>query len=144
MASTEAGAPPLHQKLVLEAGYTDTVKTLVFTGRPMRVKMNDYIKDWHDNRSEELKQLLKQGKLPYTVDVEKVTDPTPEDLKRMQEGRPWLMGSVGTFLEYVFITDRQLAGAIHEIKPAADIMNEMTRDAVKILKNNVLLIKSRL
>ena len=118
VAAKEAGAPPIHQKAVLECGFTDTTKTLVFTGRPLRIKKNSYVLDWEENRLQELKDALKRGTVPYTIDVDKVTDPTPEDMKRMMESRPWLMG--------------QVAGAIHNIKPAADIMKEMTIQAVEV------------
>ena len=38
LCASEAGAPPRHQQAVIEAGYDDTVRTLIFTGRPLRVK----------------------------------------------------------------------------------------------------------
>lgn len=46
VASTEAGAPKLHKDLVLSAGYDDTVRTLIYSGRPMSVRKTDYVKDW--------------------------------------------------------------------------------------------------
>ena len=45
VASAEAGAPPRHQREVLSADYHDTVRTIIFTGRPMRVKKNDFISE---------------------------------------------------------------------------------------------------
>ena len=38
VVSKEAGAPPAHQKAVMECGYDDTIRTVIFTGRPMRVR----------------------------------------------------------------------------------------------------------
>lgn len=109
---------PIHQKALLECGFIDTIKTLVFTGRPLRIKKNSHVLDWEENRLQELNDALKRGTVPYTIDVDKVTEPTPEDMKRMMESRPWLMG--------------QVAGAIHDVKPAADIMKEMTIQAVEV------------
>jgi hypothetical protein len=34
----------------------------------------------------------------------------------------------------------QVAGAVHEIKPAAEIVNEMVRDAVAIVRGNAGLV----
>lgn len=46
VASVESGAPPLHKDLVLSAGYDDTVRTLVYTGRPLSVRKTPYVMRW--------------------------------------------------------------------------------------------------
>mmetsp|Transcript_1544 Transcript_1544/g.2353 ORF Transcript_1544/g.2353 Transcript_1544/m.2353 type:complete len:276 (-) Transcript_1544:493-1320(-) len=46
ICAEEAGAPPRHQKAVLDASYSDTIRTIIYTGRPMRVLNTDYINDW--------------------------------------------------------------------------------------------------
>lgn len=46
VASTEAGAPKIHKDLVVSAGYEDAVTTLIFTGRPLRVRKTPYVADW--------------------------------------------------------------------------------------------------
>ncbi|KAH9044423.1 2-nitropropane dioxygenase, partial [Lactarius pseudohatsudake] len=38
MASIESRVPPLHKQLVVLSGYDDTVKTLVYSGRPMHIR----------------------------------------------------------------------------------------------------------
>jgi NAD(P)H-dependent flavin oxidoreductase YrpB (nitropropane dioxygenase family) len=81
VACEEANAPPAHQKAVLRCGLTDTIRTTIFTGRPLRVIKNDYILEWEEGRRDELAKLLKSGKIPYTVDVEAVSDPSPQVLK---------------------------------------------------------------
>lgn len=43
VAASEAGAPKGHQDAVVTADYTDTLRTIIFTGRPLRVRKNDYI-----------------------------------------------------------------------------------------------------
>ncbi|KAJ3212031.1 hypothetical protein HK099_007816 [Clydaea vesicula] len=126
VCAKEAGAPPAHQAAVMRCGYDDTIRTIIFTGRPMRVIKNEYIMDWETNRRDEIQQLTQKGVIPYTVDQEKVTDPTPEDMKKLMNARPWLMG--------------QVAGSIHDIKPAKEIMDEMTQGAIKILRENSLAI----
>jgi len=130
VCAKEAGAPPRHQQAIINAGFHDTIRTLVFTGRPMRVIKNDYIMQWENDRIGEMKELLGQGVLPYTKDVEERTkqggEITPEDMKRMTESRPLLMG--------------QCAAAVKEIKPALVIVNEMIRDAVVALRTGTALI----
>jgi NAD(P)H-dependent flavin oxidoreductase YrpB (nitropropane dioxygenase family) len=69
VACKEAGAPPAHQQAVIRCGLSDTIRTTIFTGRPMRVIKNEYIMEWETNRADEIKKLLKEGKIPYTVDV---------------------------------------------------------------------------
>lgn len=47
VASEEADAPPKHKELVLTAGYDDTARTLLYSGRPMRVRRTLYVADWY-------------------------------------------------------------------------------------------------
>ena len=119
VCATEAGAPPRHQQAVVSAGYDSTVRTLIYTGRPMRVLKNEYIAEWHDQRGAEMRELLDKGVLPYKADVNKYKDPKPEDLKKMMTYMPLLMGSA--------------AGAIKDVKPAKEIIDEMVAGAVKQL-----------
>merc|ERR1712083_1138246 len=54
IASDEAGAGPYHKKSVVNAGFTDTIRTTIYTGRPMRVFKTPYVMDWEDNRKKEM------------------------------------------------------------------------------------------
>eukprot|EP00966_Prymnesium_polylepis_P091070 2108246-Prymnesium_polylepis.1 len=85
----QGDAPQPHKESVLGAGYHDTVRTLVFTGRPCRIRKNPYVMDWEENRAEEMKATLVAGKLPYTVDEGKGW--TADERKA---ATPWLMGQV--------------------------------------------------
>ena len=46
---------------VVETGSDDTVRTTIFSGRPMRVMKNDYIMEWETERQNERDELLDQG-----------------------------------------------------------------------------------
>jgi NAD(P)H-dependent flavin oxidoreductase YrpB (nitropropane dioxygenase family) len=46
VAATEASAPKAHKDALLSASYEDAVTTLIYTGRPLRVRRSDYIDDW--------------------------------------------------------------------------------------------------
>jgi len=137
VCATEAGAPPRHQQAIIGAGFHDTIRTTIFTGRPMRVIKNEYIMLWENSRQQEMKELQSQGVIPYTKDVDERTkqggEITADDVKIMTQARPLLMG--------------QCAGAVKDIKPAAQIIAEMMRDAIAQIRATVTIvtpIKSKL
>jgi NAD(P)H-dependent flavin oxidoreductase YrpB (nitropropane dioxygenase family) len=109
VASTEAGCSKLHKEAVVDASFSDTLRTLVVSGRPLRVRMNEYIKGWED-RPEEVKKLTEAGVVPMMKDLD---DGKDIDM-------PFLMG--------------QVAGVIGEIKPAGEIVRDMVREAVAQLR----------
>ncbi|KAF7430992.1 hypothetical protein PC9H_006707 [Pleurotus ostreatus] len=115
VASTEAGAPKIHKDLVVSAGYEDAVTTLIFTGRPLRVRKTPYVADWNENRAQEIKELTSNGIIPHEHELQK----HPE---KSVEGRSWLMGRV--------------AAMIHEVLPAKQIVDSMVNDAAQILQAN--------
>jgi hypothetical protein len=89
VASKEAGAPKRHKELVISAGIDDLIRTIIFTGRPLRVRNSPYIQDWEENRQSEIKELTGKGIIP--VDWEAEQHP---DVLRNPDNRPWLMGRV--------------------------------------------------
>jgi NAD(P)H-dependent flavin oxidoreductase YrpB (nitropropane dioxygenase family) len=99
----------MHKEAVVSAGFEDTGRTLVVSGRPLRVKYNDYIKEWHA-REDEIKRLTEQGVVPLAQDMDEGKD---VDI-------PFLMG--------------QVAGVIGEVKPAKAIVDEMVGEAVDMLR----------
>lgn len=46
VACEEAGAPPMHKKAIVNAGHEDFARTLIYTGRPLRVIKSPYVDDW--------------------------------------------------------------------------------------------------
>ena len=54
--------------------------------------------------------------------MESITDPTPEQLNKLSAMRPLLMG--------------QVAANIKDVLPAKQIVEDMTRDAIRILREN--------
>jgi len=126
VASDEAGAPPRHKKDVVECGYHDTIRTIIYTGRTLRVKKTPYIMDWEENKASEIKELTSKGILPVENEMTKKNKEGTMTGKDMMEMHCFLMG--------------QTAGAIDEVKPAAVIMDDMITDAIEILRTNVSLI----
>jgi len=109
VASVEAGCSKMHKEEVVSATFLDTLRTLVISGRPLRVKMNEYIEGW-ESKPEEIKKLTDQGVVPMVHDMEEGRD---VDL-------PFLMG--------------QVAGVIKDIKPAKEIVEDMVQEAVQMLQ----------
>ncbi|EDN07740.1 conserved hypothetical protein [Histoplasma mississippiense (nom. inval.)] len=109
VASDESGASRMHKEAVVDAGFGDTVTTLVVSGRPLRVLPNDYIKAWQ-SKPEEIKRLTDAGVVPIMKDFDEGKD---VDI-------PFLMGHV--------------AAVVKDIKPAGQIVEEMVKEAVHMLK----------
>lgn len=110
VASEEAGCSKLHKEAVVTAKFEDAIRTLVVSGRPLRVKMNEYIQAWHD-RPDEIKRLTEvQGVTPMEHDMDNDKD----------VDMPYLMG--------------QVAGVIGEVQPAKAIVEEMVKEAIQMLQ----------
>ena len=126
----EAGAPKAHQEAVRTAGFEDNVRTIIFTGRPMRVRLNPYIQNWEENRQNEMKELTSKGIIPVEYDLEKMGDEVDDDT--MDSARPFLMGKV--------------AAVVEEKKSAKAIVDELVTDAVAWMQkgNSYIVSKSRL
>lgn len=86
--STEAACSENMKKEVIKCKSEGTVRTLIFTGRPLRVIKNPYIMDFNENRGDEIKKLCSKGVLPYENDV-KSGKLNPKDA---MEVRPILIG----------------------------------------------------
>ena len=130
--SEEAGAPKAHQEAVRTSGFDDNVRTIIFTGRPLRVRMNSYIENWETNRAQEIKELTAKGTIPVEHDFETLGDEIDDET--MDNARPFLMGKA--------------AAVVNEKKSAKAIVDEMVAEAVQCLgKGQKLLtgaVKSKL
>ncbi|ROW09206.1 hypothetical protein VPNG_05767 [Cytospora leucostoma] len=109
VASEEAGCSARHREEVVACGFGGTERTLVVSGRPLRVKTNGYIRGWHA-RPDRIRELCEEGVVPAEWDLEEGNE---VDL-------PHLMG--------------QVAGAIGRVQPAGEIVREMVALAVEMLR----------
>merc|ERR1712217_919718 len=138
IASEEAGAGPYHKRSVVNAQYTDTIRTTIYTGRPMRVFKTPYVLDWEDNRSQEKLQLQDKGILPVTVDMKSGTDydgPAHPEVLTQDEKKKGVELSKAQQLERSVRLTGQCAGAITDILPAKTIVENMVEGAVESLRN---------
>ena len=115
----------------MESTYDETIRTLIFTGRPLRVRKNPYIMNWETERRDEMHSLLDKGVLPIQHDLEEVEKMEEQKDQKSMEGklagldiddveRPYLMGEV--------------AAAIKDVKPAKEIIDDMIKEAIQQLR----------
>lgn len=126
ICSEEAGAPPRHQQSVLTAGYHDTIRTIIYTGRPMRVRKSAYIQDW-EARPDEIKGLTSKGIIPVEHDMQRLADEGKEvSFEEQMAKMPLLMG--------------QVAASVTQIKPAKEIIDDMVAVAVATFRERTAAI----
>ncbi|KAK4177478.1 2-nitropropane dioxygenase [Triangularia setosa] len=109
VASLEAGCSEQHKQAVVECGFDETERTLVLSGRPLRMRTNEWVRGWH-SKPEVIKELTSKGVVPIEYDLDKGNE---VDV-------PHLMG--------------QVAGAIQKVQPAREIVEEMVSEAVEMLQ----------
>jgi len=124
ICASESAAPERHKQAVIEASALDTIKTLVVSGRPLRTLNTRYIKSWEVDRKDQIQKLCDQGIVPMMHDAKEM-EKKGESIS-WAEMFPLLMG--------------QCAGHVHEIKPAAAIIEEMMADAIDSIRKNEKLI----
>ncbi|TFL00913.1 2-nitropropane dioxygenase [Pterulicium gracile] len=113
VASVEASASPRHKEMITKAGFGETVRTLIYTGRPARVLKTSYIEEWEGKRQEELRELLDQGIIPHQKELE--THP-----EKSISGMWWIMG--------------EGCALIDDVVPAREIVQGMVGEAVGVLE----------
>ena len=112
IASAEAHAGALYKQVIVEASDEDTIITRAYSGKTMRVFKNDYVMDW-ERRPHEIKKFPEQAIISTKAGV---------------------MGGIGGQIEGLD-RDRsafamgQGAGAISDVKPCADIIRAMMKEA---------------
>jgi NAD(P)H-dependent flavin oxidoreductase YrpB (nitropropane dioxygenase family) len=119
VATNESGASRMHKEGVVSADFTDTIRTLVVSGRPLRVKQNEYIAKW-ESQPEKIKELTDKGVVPMAYDMEH---------QESEVDMPYLMG--------------QVAAIIRDIKPAREVVEEMVQLAIEQLKLGSTYIETR-
>jgi NAD(P)H-dependent flavin oxidoreductase YrpB (nitropropane dioxygenase family) len=120
VASEEAGATKAHKQALISATHGDVVRTVIYTGRPLRVRRTPYIDDWEKNRQTEIKELTSKGIVPNKHEIEKHPEKSVQAVS-------FLMGDV--------------AAVINDILPAQTIVDDIVNEAAKILQDRSKLVK---
>jgi enoyl-[acyl-carrier protein] reductase II len=112
IASTEAHAAKMYHDAILNASDEDTIRTRCYSGKPMRVRKNEYVDDW-ERRPQEIQPFPMQAALSV---------------------RSGVIGGIGGQMEGLDM-DRscfamgQSAGGVHEVKSAGEIVSDIMREA---------------
>jgi NAD(P)H-dependent flavin oxidoreductase YrpB (nitropropane dioxygenase family) len=122
VASHEAIATRAHKQAIVGADHGDIVRTVIYSGRPMRVLRTPYIDDWERNRQPEIAELTAKGIIPNRHEMERY----PE---RSVEAGKYLMGNV--------------AALINDILPAQTIVDNMVSEAARILQDRSKMVGVR-
>ena len=139
--TNEAGAPKDHKEAVRTAGFDDNIRTIIFTGRPLRVRTNSYIENWENERQAEMKELAGKGVIPYEADLDKVMSVDgPEGVAKAARA----MGIEGVSAEDGDIDDvldkfrpflmGKCSALVSEEKSAKEVVDEFVSDAVEWMK----------
>ena len=128
VATEEAGAGMMHKNGIVASDSDGTIRTLIFSGRPMRVHKSEYVMDWELNRRDERDGILRAGQRPYKADlVANEEKGTPISFARTY---PQIFG--------------QACGGIKSVPPAGDVVRSMMAEAVAALKLNQTFLVAKL
>jgi hypothetical protein len=58
---------------VINANFDSVIKSVIWTGRPLRAARTPYIDDWELNRQAEIKELTSKGILPAEHDFDRLS-----------------------------------------------------------------------
>jgi enoyl-[acyl-carrier protein] reductase II len=116
IASTEAHAGAMYKQVIVEADDEATIVTRSYSGKPMRVFKNEWVADW-ERRPQDIQAFPAQAMLSHQAGV---------------------MGGIGGQLEGLdharsAFAMGQGSGAIHDVKPARDIIQEIVEEAGEVI-----------
>ncbi|MEL7231775.1 MAG: nitronate monooxygenase [Pseudomonadota bacterium] len=114
IASTEAHAAQSYKETVVGAGDTDTTRTRCYSGKPMRCRTNDYIKDW-ESRPEDIQPFPMQAALSVQTDVIGGIGGVTDEARLSVDKSCFAMG--------------QSAGGVKDILPVAEIVDRIMSEA---------------
>merc|ERR1712139_407760 len=69
IASDEAGAGPMHKQKVIKSDYTDTMRSTIYTGRPMRIFRTAYTEEFEKDRADEIVEMSNFGIPAFIKDL---------------------------------------------------------------------------
>ncbi|HEY4112782.1 MAG TPA: nitronate monooxygenase family protein [Rhizomicrobium sp.] len=116
IASGEAHAGALYKQVIVDADDEATIVTRAYSGKPMRVLKNDYVRDW-ERRPQDIQPFPQQAMVSIQAGV---------------------MGGIGGEIDGLD-RDRsafamgQGAGAIHDVKSTSAIIEDMMAEAEEII-----------
>jgi enoyl-[acyl-carrier protein] reductase II len=117
IASKEANAGPMYHQMLIETAETETVRTRSYSGKPMRVRKNEWTADW-ERRPQDLK--------PF---------PLQRDISAAAGGMRALAGELGGLDPRITAFPMgQGVGSVREILPAAEIVRRTVAEAEAVME----------
>lgn len=125
IASAEAHAGAVYKQVIVDADDESTIVTRAYSGKPMRVLKNEYVMDW-ERRSPEIQAFPAQAVLSYQAGV---------------------MGGIGGALDGLdprrsAFAMGQGAGAVRDIKPAAEIIRATIEEAQTVIARTAAFVRA--
>lgn len=114
IASEEAHAAQTYKEAVIGAGDVDTTRTRCYSGKPMRCRTNEYIKDW-ESRPDDIQPFPMQAMHSVQTDVIGGIGGVVDEARLDPDRSCFAMG--------------QSAGGITEVLSVADIVDNVMREA---------------
>ncbi|KAK5695336.1 hypothetical protein LTR97_008842 [Elasticomyces elasticus] len=72
VTAKESGASEYAKKGIINANFDSAIKSIVWSGRPLRAMSNPYIEDWEKNRQAEIKDLTDRGLVPLEWEMDRL------------------------------------------------------------------------
>ncbi len=124
IASTEAHAAQMYRDAIVTATDEDTVRTRCYSGKPMRVKKNDYVADW-ESRPQDIQPFPMQAMISVQNNA---------------------MGGIGGQLEGLDESKScfamgQSAGGVRDVMPAGEIVRRIMAEAEAALAKAARLVR---
>merc|ERR1711972_34671 len=69
LASEEATTTKISQQKLLKAEAEDTMRSVIYTGRPARFYKTEYLLDFENRRQQEIQDYTSKGIIPYAQDM---------------------------------------------------------------------------
>ena len=125
IAATESHAGGMYRQVIVDADDEDTIITRSYSGKPMRVHKNEWVADW-ERRPQDIKAFPAQA---------------------MMSSQAGVMGGIGGQIEGLDINRSAFAmgqgsGAIHDVKPAREIIREMIQEAEDVIAKMSKLVRA--
>merc|ERR1712070_1199722 len=154
IATDEAGAGPMHKKKVVEADYDCSMKSTIYSGRPMRIFKTAYTEEFETKRAQEIVEMSNFGVPAFVKDLKNIdgidSSSVGVGIFHLAEVRTQQEIAEGVELSTreerergVYLTG-QCAGAISDIKPARAIVEDMVAEACVQLQSSVSFVVSKL
>jgi len=119
IATPEAQAAPKYREAIVRSSEADTVRTRCYTGKPARTIRNPYNEAW-EKRADEIQ--------PFPLQV----------MTSVREGVMDYAGTLGDAdPDRYFMPAGQGMGLIRDVKPAAEVMADIVREAEEVLRSGL-------